>query len=250
MISVVVPCYNHGRYLLDALASVIGGESSLGWRERQDVDDDVEVVVVDDRSTDETIVVLMGLEVSGYSGVVRSFRLRERSGTPAALNYAIEHARGETVAILHADDMLEPWHLSSLRAELADGAFVYGDLRVMSGGQLGAVMRMSSWSLTRARRRNLASGAIMLRRSDWENVGGYPADFHLGREDWAMTLRLASAGVVGRHVRQGERASYLYRREGQSTKIGSHDPKMIEYFNAMIRAKFPELWQERDEVST
>ena len=91
LVSVVIPCYNHGRYLGKAIASVLG--QSYG---------PVEVIVVDDGSSDNT------REVAQSFGDRVRYVYKQNGGLSAARNTGIEHARGEYLVFLDADDWLYP----------------------------------------------------------------------------------------------------------------------------------------------
>ena len=116
-VSVVIPTYNCAHYLGQAIDSVLGQSYT-----------DLEVIVVDDGSRDNTAEV-----AAAYGPRIRYMR-QENSGLPAARNRAIEAAGGELIALLDADDWWEP---NKLQAQVemidADGevALVYTDLRVI-----------------------------------------------------------------------------------------------------------------------
>lgn len=90
MVSVVIPSYNHGRFLGAAIASVLDQTHT-----------NVEVIVVDDGSTDDTEAVC-----AGYPGV-RYVRVH-RVGPCAARNIGVAYSRGDFLVFLDADDVLYP----------------------------------------------------------------------------------------------------------------------------------------------
>jgi succinoglycan biosynthesis protein ExoO len=98
-VSVVIPAWNAASFIDNAIASAL----------RQD-DISVEVVVVDDASTDDTPTVVAAFD----DPRVRSFRLAENRGPAAARNAALAAARGRWVAVLDADDTLLPNRLTRL----------------------------------------------------------------------------------------------------------------------------------------
>jgi glycosyltransferase involved in cell wall biosynthesis len=100
-ISVVIPCYNHGRFLPSAIESVLAQTA---------VPD--EIIVVDDGSTDNTSVVC-----AEYAGLVTCVR-QENSGLSAARNRGIRHASGTFVHLLDADDLLTPSALGHVTATI------------------------------------------------------------------------------------------------------------------------------------
>ena len=104
-VSVVVPAYNYGRYLREALDSI--------WA--QEVED-LEVLAVDNGSTDDTAEVLASVS----DPRLRVHTLTANQGLSVAFNLALENARGEYVAYLDADDRWRPGKLRR-QLELMDG---------------------------------------------------------------------------------------------------------------------------------
>lgn len=100
LVSVIMPTYNYGRFIADAIGSIL----------RQTMPD-FEIVVVDDGSTDETPEILAGI-ADPRLRVIR----QENAGTPAARNRGRAEARGEYISWLDADDI---WHKDFLEQHLA-----------------------------------------------------------------------------------------------------------------------------------
>jgi len=99
LVSVVIPAYNQGPFVRDAVLSAL--EQTYHPRE---------VIVVDDGSTDDTAV-----QLAPYAERVRIIR-QENSGLSAARNTGIRHSSGEWIALLDADDV---WHRQKLEVQLA-----------------------------------------------------------------------------------------------------------------------------------
>jgi len=247
-LTVVVSAYNQAAYLRDCIVSLTGGMTTtcvaLGLTTGQTYRN-FEIIIVDDGSTDNTwgecVALVQAAENQKLDIPIFALRLAKNGGTPRALNAAIDKARGVFVTVVHGDDMLEPWHLATLIDAAATGRFVYGDLRVYSRGQRGATWRLGSWDFEKAKTKNLASAAILFARTDWKRCNGYPEEMNRGREDWAMTLRLAAHGVQGHHV-NGVDPSYLYRREGQGRAQQNHTPEWAARFAGQMQAAMPEVY--------
>lgn len=120
-VSVLIPAYNVASYLDAAVASALAQEV------------DVEVVIVDDGSTDSTPETIRRLEADPR---VRGFRLPVNGGPSAARNKALDEARGGWIAFLDADDWFAPGRLTYLLkvAEAAGADAVTDDLLLINEG--------------------------------------------------------------------------------------------------------------------
>jgi succinoglycan biosynthesis protein ExoO len=122
-VSVVISAYNKQDYIAEAVGSVLAQTEPA-----------VEVVVVDDCSTDGTRDVVRGL--AAQDPRVRLVALDRNVGQPAALNVGMSAARGDWVAILDGDDWVAPWfygHLLEL-AERKGAAVVASDMQWVEDG--------------------------------------------------------------------------------------------------------------------
>lgn len=111
LVSVIIPTYNHARFVGDAILSVL----------QQDYDN-FEVIVVDDGSGDNTREV-----IKKFEGRVE-YIYQKNAGLSAARNTGIRASKGVLIGVLDADDMYEPKYLSTLVGTLishpdADGVY-------------------------------------------------------------------------------------------------------------------------------
>lgn len=238
LVTVVVPCYNYGRYLPDAIASLIGGETSLGEMPGQTFQA-FEAIIVDDASNDETAEIAEAL-ADPWKGIFYA-RHFERRGTPAANNTGMKMAQGRAVTHLSADDMFEPWRLEVLyRAWESDPSKVYyDDVRQFGRGKRRETLPMQEYDFERLKFKNQMHAGIFFSRQAFQEVGGYPPEMIYGREDWAMNVRLGLAGYCGQRVPE---AGYLYRREGQGRSTRNTGPDWRERFLAQMQGLFPEAY--------
>jgi glycosyltransferase involved in cell wall biosynthesis len=93
LITVLIDTYNYGRFIEEAIDSVLSQDFSM---------EQVEVLVVDDGSTDDTAE-----RVRKYGERVR-YLYKENGGQASAFNFGFQHAQGEIVAMLDADDYFLP----------------------------------------------------------------------------------------------------------------------------------------------
>lgn len=92
LVSVLIPCYNAGRWIRETLESVL----AQTWP-------NIEIVVVDDGSTDDTVAV-----VEGFDSKRVTLIKQQNSGAAAARNRALTESRGDFIQYLDADDLLSP----------------------------------------------------------------------------------------------------------------------------------------------
>ncbi|MEQ9822799.1 MAG: glycosyltransferase family A protein [Puniceicoccaceae bacterium] len=217
LISVIIPCYNYGKYLLDAVESILNQTLS-----------GVELIVVDGGSNDaHTREVLEQLSEEGVQVFIRS----ERSLVGSNRNFGIERSNAPFVCCLDADDVLDEHYLEkTLFRLLWDNADVAG-----TGARcLGASNQLMGVKPVLENREILSHNGIMsasvFRKELWEKVGGYE-DFGLGDayiyEDWHFWCKCALAGarflnlprefLIGYRVHS---SSSLSRQQG---RVRSHD---------------------------
>ncbi len=193
-VSVVIPCKDYGRFLVEAVQSVLNQSCS-----------DVEIIVVDDGSKDETAVRARDLQRS--LGEERdgapSLRLisQECSGQPAkARNRGIAAARGRYVLCLDADDRLEPDSLAPLTACLDQNpeiGIAYGDQR--NFGDREGFEAHPEYDGRRLTLFNFIPPASVFRRTLWEAVGGFRTNV-IGYEDWDFWVAALASGFRGKHI--------------------------------------------------
>lgn len=181
-VSVVVTTYNNRRYVAESVASVLGGPG-------------VEVIVVDDGSTDET----GGLVRREFGDRVR-YLYRENGGSAAARNTGIRAARGGYVAFLDGDDVSAPDRLA-LQAEVLDArpevGLVYGNIAVIDSEGKGGRVRggrsryLSGQVFESIIIKNFVPfSTIMARKDDLCSIGMFDETLR-SSEDWEMLIRLS-----------------------------------------------------------
>lgn len=196
-VSVLIPAYNSGRFLGDAIESVLAQTFS-----------DYEIIVVDDGSTDNTAQV-----VARYPQV--KYIPREHCGVSAARNAAVAAATGEIVAFLDADDL---WVADKLEKQVAyldenpDCMLVftkaenfYHDDSVQEGSREEELYNSSL-------ERCIITCAI--RRSVFEKYGVFRTDYPHG-EDTQFMFRLSISGLSLDHCLP----EVLYRRRIHNNNI-------------------------------
>ncbi len=196
-VSVVIPCYNYGRYLRRCISSVT--ESQPGIR--------IEVIIVDDKSTDDSLDV--ALRIAAEDSRVKVIPNEVNKGHIATYNSGLAAASGEFVILLSADDLVTPGALTRAAALLVaeeSVGMVYGGVvqfgseppPCRTAGNGWIVWPGLNWLQARCRSgyNVIASPEVMMRTSVLSTTGGYRSDLpHAG--DFEMWLRTASVSDVG-----------------------------------------------------
>ncbi|MBI3769877.1 MAG: glycosyltransferase [Deltaproteobacteria bacterium] len=176
-VSVVLPVYNHRRFLPPAIGSLLAQTYT-----------DFELIVVDDGSTDGTREYLDAL---ADPRVVVIHQDNQR--LPAALNAGFARARGELLTWVSADNSCAPMFLEALVAALdhhRDAGFAYSAFAwIDDADRITGIHRDQDVSLRSLLKQNPGIAAFMYRRSCQEAVGPYDSSLE-GAEDWDMWLRL------------------------------------------------------------
>ncbi len=182
-VTVVIPTHNLALHLPEAIASV----RSQQWP-------NLELIVIDDGSTDETGRVLANL---ARDGGLNWFR-QDKAGAAAARNRGIKAATGDWIAFLDADDVWLPDKLATQFKALekvgADFSFTDSRLRFANGQERDLQCQVLKGPLMP----QLITGnlfgtpTVIVRRRCFERVGFFDEQLRTG-EDWDMWLRLASA---------------------------------------------------------
>lgn len=200
-VSIVIPCYNDGAYIAEAVASAVAQTHAT-----------TEIIVVDDGSTD--------LRTRDALDACRSTTVtvhrQSNQGLSAARNAGIRLADGDYILPLDSDDRISPDYAqlgAAILDEHPDVGIVGGGIELF--GLTSGHARPSYDGIEGMLFRNNLYTCSMTRRADWECVGGYPEHVRFA-EDWIYWLRILS---LGRHVHLLDETVWYYRqRPGQMTR--------------------------------
>ncbi|MDQ2701768.1 MAG: glycosyltransferase family 2 protein [Pseudomonadota bacterium] len=202
-VSVVIPCYDSGATLDEAVQSAL----AQTW-------DDLEVVVVDDGSTDPATVALLDGAAWPRTRIIR----QANAGPAAARNAAIGAATGEYVLPLDADDRIAPTYVEKAHAVLQarpEVGIVY--CKAEKFGAASGAWELPAYSIRELAVDNVIFVTSLFRRADWEHVGGFNEQLRHGVEDYDFWLKLVG---MGREVVQLEETLFQYRVQSSSRTTG------------------------------
>lgn len=188
-VSVLIPTYNYGRFLSQAIDSVLAQTVRP-----------LEIVVADDGSTDDTAAV-----VARYGEAVR-YRRFDHVGVYAVRQAMLAELRGTWFLNLDADDWIEPSFLERCleavkrRADDPRLAFVYPDIRRF--GDVDELVEWPEYDVPRLKRGNYLVMSSLIRLDAAREVGFDPR-FNDGQGDYDFFLGLAKRGYRGERLPGG-----------------------------------------------
>jgi glycosyltransferase involved in cell wall biosynthesis len=180
-VSVVMPTYNQGNFLGEAIDSVL----KQTWT-------DFELIIVNDGSTDQTFNILQD-----YSIRYPEIRVihQQNGKLPRALNTGFQAAKGEFLTWTSSDNRMLPQMIETLLASLLkrpDAGMVFSDWNLIreDGEPFGKVVHTFDFNRYLLMRLNFINVSFLYRRVCQETIGLYDPDF-LYVEDWEYWLRVS-----------------------------------------------------------
>ena len=217
LVSIIIPCYNHGDYLPEALESLLA-QSFSKW----------EAIIVNDGSSDNTEKVALF-----YVNKDKRFKYlyQENSKTSVARNYGIQKAKGLYILPLDGDDKIAPDYLSSAVEFLEKNPSytAYYSLVEFFGAKKGV------WNLHYSSYKDeLISNSIhistVFRKSDCVAIGGFDETMRIGLEDWEFFIRLL---YPDKKIYQEPKVLAYYR----TTNTGMNRNTEALRFNDLVEAE-------------
>ena len=217
VLSIIIPCYNHGIYLIDAVQSV----------ECYPNKQDYEIIIVNDGSSDtDTIQILNTLSQKGYT-VLHQPNL----GLSAARNNGIRISKGIYLLILDADNKIRPSYIHK-GIEVLDAnhevGIVYGDCQFF--GEIEKKMTQGKFSKKKILIENYIDACVIMRKKIWEEANGYDTaipeisdwDLHLTAlsNNWSFhyipeilfDYRVRSDAMSRTHKKHDEHKNYIAKK--------------------------------------
>jgi glycosyltransferase involved in cell wall biosynthesis len=225
LISVIIPSYNYGKYLREAVESVIGQTYQ-----------NYEIIIINDGSTDNTKEVAESL-IAKYPNFAIRLIHQKNSGQPAiSRNRGIFEANGEYILCLDADDMLQPTMLEKCLNVLERDrniAIAYTDRQDFDG--VDQIVQAKNYDFSQLKYANHISYCALFRKEVWDKIGGYRTNIK-GCEDWDFWVAAGAKGYFGRRIPE---PLFKYRR---------HDTGVFQEVLENYDRKFAQVILNNQEV--
>ncbi|MGA9379156.1 MAG: glycosyltransferase, partial [Phormidium sp.] len=238
-VSVVIPCYNQGEFILEAISSV---ESCQ--------DANYEIIIVNDGSTEPlTKKVLQYLKDNGYLVIDQS-----NQGLARARNKGISKARGRYILPLDSDNKIRPKYLTKsleILDKLPEVGVVYGDVQLFD--QRTDILPVPDFDINKLAMGNYIDACAILRKQVWLDCGGYDDKIpdKLGYEDWDLWLGAAAKGWKFYHIPE-VMFDYRVREDSMVSicRIPENHEKLVRYISTkhldIYKSNFANILAEKD----
>jgi hypothetical protein len=228
-VSVIIPSYNNGRYLKDAINSV-KNQSLTDW----------ELIIVEDGSTDDS------LQIASSFDFVNLIVHDGNKGVAQAWTDGFKEAKGDYMIILSSDDMLMPDTLQAMYDTLrADKNLVmlYGDiLPLFEDGHYEKVFSCGVYDYKRLVHANYIGGAVMVSRElkgkktilDEDVLYAEPDE--KGACDWGLWLKISDYALRhDRLINKIEKPLYIYRTHKKATRYTPERKEQIKFWEKAVK---------------
>ena len=210
IISIVTPSYNQGEFVERTVLSIFEQEYP-----------NLEYIIQDGKSNDDTLDVL-----NPYIQKLKHFESRDDNGQAHAINLGFQHATGEIMAFLNADDLLLPGTLSYVANYFSrhpEVDVIYGHRVIINEDdqEIGRWVLPPHDSKVILWADYIPQETLFWRRSLWEKSGGRMDETFRFALDWDLILRYHNAGAKFKRLPRFLGAFRLHSQQKTSSQIDS-----------------------------
>lgn len=212
-VSVIIPCYNQGQYIDEAVDSILNQTYQ-----------DFEIIIVDDGSTDK----FTKEKLENYHKPKTKVILTENRGVSAARNTAIKNSSGEYILPVDGDDKIDCTYLEQALEIIEnnnDLTIVYCDAEFF-GNETG-ILQLPLFNIEKFLFSNMIHVSGLFPRKAYDEIGGYDENMKDGLEDWDFWLSLIENGA---NVYKISKPLLKYRKypTSRQTLLNTNLPRTIE----------------------
>ncbi len=236
-VTVVITLYNYAGYIqecFESLAASIHFDNSIS----------VEVVIIDDASTDDGALVLLASSLSHRQIPLLLVKSRHNAGLSNARNLGLRLSRGFAAFILDADNTVKPSCISSLYRCLRETGAVasYAQIETFSAldGSIVGLVSNQPFDLALLLSGNYIDAMAMFSVATLFKVGLYDSGMIHGWEDYDIWLALGFAGLRVAYVEE-VLACYRVHADSMVNRLNEHVPKVSRYLYLKYQQLLPHL---------
>lgn len=215
-VSVIIPCYNQGEYIDEAVDSVLAQTFQ-----------DFEIIIVNDGSTDD----FTNEKLKNYNKPKTRVIHTENQGLAAARNNGIRASSGEYILPLDADDKIKPTFIKTVLNKIINQQHIkaigtcvefFGETSGFICPEGGGILNFLHYNNTVA--------TTLFRKSDWISINGYDERMKDGYEDWDFWIRLLKENgeilIIQDHL-------FLYRKR-KNSMLSDSEKKHLTVYSTII----------------
>ena len=228
-VSIIIPCYNHGAYVKDALGAAVNQTYA-----------NIEIICINDGSTDNTREAVRQFMADHKDIIFIDNSVNQ--GVIAVRNQAIEASSGDYILPLDADDMIDPTYVEKATKILDKNpqiGVVYCKTRLFGDKDEELVLPPFSMDILFS---NCVNNCALFRKSDFLEVGKYKAYMKNGLEDWDLWLSFLEKGCQFFRIEEPLLLYRQYKGPSRSDLACSH---LEELFQNIVR-HHPKLYLTSD----
>lgn len=239
LISVVIPCYNDGSFLKEAIDSV----------KSHAVNSSYEIIIADDCSDDSTTLSILNSYTTDPQ--IKLLHSEQQKGPSAARNRAISNSVGKYILPLDADNRLTDLYFDKgveLLENNPDIDVVYADCCYFE--KKTGYKKVGDLDIARLLVANYIDTCAIYRKSLWNSLEGYDELITLGVEDWDFWLRSILAGASHKYLSE---CGFEYRVHANSLTnlVGEQRDTDVAYiFQKPQLAIFSKLHNELSQAQS
>lgn len=222
LVTVIIPTHNYGHLISEAIESVLNQTYQ-----------DIELIIVDDGSTDNTPEV-----AKKYPNVKYIYQKHIGKKTPSrASNTGIKQSRGEYIVCLGADDKLAPTYIEECVKEITKDdkiGFVWTGCLEFGLSDTVRMPRTYHHRFSVLRNPEGQLGAMLVRKEAYDQVGGYDTSLDC-TVDWDMVIRLSLAGWKGKSIMKPIHLCRIHKTNIQNIELRKKQLKQLEHKYWMMR---------------
>jgi glycosyltransferase involved in cell wall biosynthesis len=211
LVSVIIPCYNHGKYLNFAIDSVLAQTYS-----------NFEIILVDDGSDDPETIILIDSYLNPRIKIIRT----KNQGVSAARNCGIFQSNGQYILPLDSDNILHPKYIEMTIPFLKDYDVIYTNLEYF--GARNEKMLILDFTIETQLTFNIVDNTALFKKKFWQKVGGYDETLKIGWEDWDFWLKLVSTGAKFYHLKE-DLFMYRYLENSRNRSFDLNKQSILEF---------------------
>ena len=233
-VSIIMPCYNDGQYILEAIQSV-REQTYTNW----------ELIIIDDNSDDSDTVNIINSIHDPQILVLHSDHLRPAG----ARNYGIEHATGKYILPVDSDDTIDKTYIEkavNVIESSPDTGIVYCKADLF--GEKSGPWDLPEYSFKSMLLDNIVFVTALFYREDWEKVGGFSTTMVAGMEDYEFWLSIME---LGRKIYQIPEVLFHYRIKpvSRTTTFQNNCEQVQDTYRQMYRNHADFYLQHYDEYA-